>query len=269
VFVYNIFLIWQVLCVLAFGIVLGSFTTALIHRVPKRQSWWNFSARSQCPKCKSFLKIRDLIPLYSWIKSKAKCRFCGQSISVLYPSVEIGVALSCLAVYLLLGLNVHSILVIATIPFLSAAFVIDIRHMILPNQLTLIVGALALIDIGFAVLGSAWDLKTAVLHLACPRIVAGAVFFMFASILAQVTKWLTRRNSLGMGDIKFFVVVGLWLGFELLSAFAVLAGILGIVSALYTQYVIKKTSKGGLFPFGPALIMSLYILLLFQGAHLI
>lgn len=263
----------QAVCIALLGLSLGSFCTVLIHRIPKKQSWWKGQERSKCPECKTSLKISDLVPLYSWLKSKGVCQHCQASIPKIYPLIELGVATACLLAYLFLGLNTHSLIVIAAIPFLTASLIIDFRQMILPNQLTAIVGGLAVLDIILSVTNNMPDwqlasLTTSLTAHAFPQIFAAVVFILFAWILATITKFITKRAALGMGDIKFFFVVGLWLGMPYLSAFAILSGILGIISSLLWPFISKTPQKSKVFPFGPSLILSLYILLLFQTSHL-
>lgn len=64
--------------------------------------------------------------------------------------------------------------------------------------------------------------------------------------------------------MKFFAVCGFWLGFTALSPLCLLAGLVGIVFGLFWKLVLKSD----IFPFGPALILAFYAVLLLQGAGL-
>jgi len=68
-------------------LIFWSFANALVRRIHewKKISEW----RSECPKCKNQLKFWDLIPLFSWIFLKWKCRYCGVKIWIRYPLVEL------------------------------------------------------------------------------------------------------------------------------------------------------------------------------------
>ena len=88
--------------------------------------------------------------------------------------------------------------------------------------------------------------------------VAGAVVFgLFAWLLGVAVSKVLKKDALGFGDVKFFMVAGLWLGVLNLANFAILSGFLGVLFGLIWQ----KSGKGEIFPFGPALIVALFVLL--------
>src|SRR5262245_31498237 len=121
------------------GLSFGSFATALAHRVPIRKKMGG-SARSACPHCNHDLAVTDLIPVLSWVMAGGKCRYCKKSVSISYPLTELGVLLACLSVYWVRGMSVDTALIIASVPFLAALLVIDLRHMIFPYGLMMIIG---------------------------------------------------------------------------------------------------------------------------------
>lgn len=247
----------EIFTVICLGLVLGSFATALIYRVPKKLPWG--AERSACPKCKTNLGALDLIPVLSWCLSGGKCRHCSNKISPRYPLTEIVSGVLCVLVYLVFGLNIYALFLMASVPFLIALCVIDLKHMILPNQLVFIlmgIGCARLLYL-FSLDGNfqAADLLTIY--------IAGAFAFGFLPwFLGFVLTKILKKNSLGFGDVKFFIVSGLWLGINALPYFMILSGTLAIVFALGWRMVFKQE----VFPFGPALIVSFYSLLLLQGS---
>lgn len=68
-------------------LIFWSFTNALVRRIHewKKISEW----RSECPKCKNQLNFLDLIPIFSWIFLKWKCRYCKEKIWIRYFLVEL------------------------------------------------------------------------------------------------------------------------------------------------------------------------------------
>ena len=50
--------------------------------------------RSHCPHCQQTIRIRDNIPLLSWLMLKGRCRDCQAKISKRYPLVELLTALA-------------------------------------------------------------------------------------------------------------------------------------------------------------------------------
>lgn len=92
--------------VVIWGISLGSFTTCVVYRVPRGLSLWrqeNGSYRSFCPSCGHELHTRDLIPVFSWLVQKGRCRYCKAPIPVRYLLIELGVLALVVALFALLG----------------------------------------------------------------------------------------------------------------------------------------------------------------------
>ena len=248
---------------IVFGLVLGSFATALIHRVPRGLPWSHGSKsayRSACPKCSANLKPVDLIPVLSWLSLRGRCRSCGSSIGLKYLLTELGVVLACLGVYAVFGFSLVGIVIMATVPFMTALLVIDLEHKILPNQLVGIVAALGFIHLLILLMGRADTVPTLIEYIGGAVLYAGLVWLM-GVIVSRVLK----RDSLGFGDVKFFFAAGLWLGLSNLAWFCMLSGGLGIVLGLSWQTLKKER----IFPFGPALIAALYVLLLLDGSLLL
>ncbi len=87
--------------ILVTGLCLGSFASLLAYRWPRRLPW--AATRSQCPACGHVLGARDLVPLLSWLSTLGKCRYCGTSVSVRYPILEMVSACFCIGLYALIG----------------------------------------------------------------------------------------------------------------------------------------------------------------------
>ena len=69
------------------GACLGSFFLVVGKRLPINEDV--LFSRSRCDKCKKELKWYDLIPIFSYVFLKGKCRYCGEKISPLNLIVEI------------------------------------------------------------------------------------------------------------------------------------------------------------------------------------
>ncbi len=85
------------------GAVLGSFGTVLAYRIPRGESI--VIPRSHCPLCGTFLTARELVPIFSWLLYKGRCRTCAAPISCRYPLIEGITALACGFATLRLGLS--------------------------------------------------------------------------------------------------------------------------------------------------------------------
>jgi leader peptidase (prepilin peptidase)/N-methyltransferase len=78
--------IWFVAYLGLLGLVVGSFLNVVAWRLPRRQSIVRPS--SACPACSHQLSVMDLVPVFSWLFLRGRCRYCGALISVRYPLVE-------------------------------------------------------------------------------------------------------------------------------------------------------------------------------------
>ena len=267
--IFNISPILEMVIISLCGLVFGSFASALTYRVPRDIPWatsgkakgqGNHGLRSACPACKTPLSAKDLLPILSWLCSRGKCRHCAKAVSFLYPLCECLTLAACLGIYAVYGITWLSIPFFLMTPFLVALMMIDWEHMILPNQLVTIIFALGSVVLAMKLMHAGFSEDIALTHL------GGALLFgLFAWILSLIMKKILRKEALGMGDVKFFAVSGLWLGTAALGNFCIIAGAIGTILGLIWQ----KTTGKPAFPFGPALILSFYIVLLLQGSHFI
>ncbi len=125
--------------VFIFGLIYGSFLNVVIYRLKNKKS---ILGRSYCPYCKKTLKVIDLIPIFSYLSTLGKCRYCKKPISIQYPLVEfltgilfliifwhfsnLQVSLSYLAPLVIYYSFIASILIII--------FTYDARNFIIPDK---------------------------------------------------------------------------------------------------------------------------------------
>lgn len=258
----------EIITVLLLGLIFGSFASALIYRIPRGYSWitdnkktknTKHGMRSACTTCGHTLGPRDLIPMVSWLSSKGHCRHCGEKISPVYPIAEGLTALACLGVYAAFGFSLGGLIVAIAIPFLIALIIIDFQYMILPNQLVFITTAIAIPYIAVKIITDGIYIEDALIWHG-----GGAILFAtFSWGLGAIMSKTLKKEALGFGDVKFFACAGLWLGMMNLAWFCLLGGLFGVVIGLLW----KRIMKDDVFPFGPALIVAFYTLLLVDGSH--
>lgn len=112
----------------AMGVVLGSFYTLAVYRIPLKQDITH--TRSYCPKCNHRLNFWDLIPVLSYIFLGGKCRYCKDKIRPRYIIIETlsGIIFLLFAVCLNIDLLNIEYAKIATlifgIMFLSTVFIV-------------------------------------------------------------------------------------------------------------------------------------------------
>ena len=97
------------------GIVFGSFYTLAVYRIPKGQDITH--TRSYCPKCNHKLSFLDLIPVFSYIFLRGKCRYCKEKIRPRYFIIELISGISFVAIAYLMNLNIESITITKIIDF--------------------------------------------------------------------------------------------------------------------------------------------------------
>ena len=255
------------------GLVLGSFASALIWRIPRNLPWFIEKdettdkpvvfSRSACPHCNKELKAIDLIPFFSWVFLGGKCRYCKEKIAIDYPLAELLSVLMCLGIYHVWGFTGQGFILCAAVPFLVAMIFIDFRHMILPDTLNIILGSVAVAFIAYQSItfGAAYGYDSILRN----KLLGLIGFPMVALLTGAIMTKILKKDSMGFGDVKFFAAAGLWLGILYLPFFLICSGLLGVCIGV----VYKLTKKGERFPFGPALIAALYIGVLLQGLEII
>jgi prepilin signal peptidase PulO-like enzyme (type II secretory pathway) len=92
---------FRLLAGLVVGLALGSFTTMLAYRIPRRISIVN--PPSHCPHCRTPLKPRDLVPVFSWLIERGKCRHCQKPIPFRYLMVELVTMVLSVAAFIAIG----------------------------------------------------------------------------------------------------------------------------------------------------------------------
>lgn len=106
------------------GIFFGSFSTLAIYRIPLKKNITH--ERSFCPSCGHKLNALDLIPLFSYIFLRGKCRYCGKKIGIRYFLIELFFGIVSLLIFFVL-FRVRGILdYIVLIEFLGCMIVFEI-----------------------------------------------------------------------------------------------------------------------------------------------
>lgn len=260
---------------LILGLCLGSFVNALVWRIheqskPKKKraapdgELSIATGRSMCPSCKYTLRPVDLIPVFSWLILKGKCRNCHEPIGVQYPVVELLTALLFAVSYGLWPLGfettglVQFVAWLLTLTAFMALSVYDLRWMVLPNRIVFPLGWLwvGVVLVVATIDSSTSHLVGAVLGALC----GGGIFWVLYQVSDE--KWI------GGGDVKLGFVLGLIVASPLKALLIIfLASYIGTLIAL-SGMLTKKRSINRKIPFGPSLMIATIIIFL-TGAQLI
>jgi leader peptidase (prepilin peptidase)/N-methyltransferase len=232
-----------------YGIIFGSFFNVVGLRVPKKESI--VSPPSHCTTCDRKLGFLDLVPVFSYIFLKGKCRKCGSKISPIYPFMEFVTGILFALSFYMVGFSGELVVAILFMSLLVIITVSDIAYMLIPNKVLL---PFALVLAGlrlFVPLEPWWD-----------SFLGAAVGFGVLYLIAVVSK-----GGMGGGDIKLFFVIGLVLGTAntLLTLF--LAALIGTIIGII---LLKKTGKGRKtpIPFGPSIAVAA-VIAYFWGADFV
>lgn len=227
------------------GAAMGSFISLISYRMARDEPW--VAVRSKCPVCGTALGWKDLFPIVSYVLSTGKCRHCGTAVSWRYPLTEIITALAFVWTYYTFSATAEGIIIALLIVCIITLIITDLEHYMIPDEIQIASGALA---IAYAIV-----MERDLPHLLLSGLAGGA----FGLIMLYGFLWIKGRHGLGMGDVKFFVVAGLWLGMEAFLPFLFYSGVLGIVSAM----IWRLLGKGEHFPFGPAIAISMLLCILY------
>jgi leader peptidase (prepilin peptidase) / N-methyltransferase len=219
------------------GLLVGSFTTVVAHRVPRGESI--VGPRSRCPACGAQIAAYDNVPVFSWLLLRGRARCCGASISPRYPLTELTLGLLYAATVLVLWDDPGEVaLGLVFVTVLMAVTLTDLERRIVPNKILLVGSVLAVAIAAVADPGSLAERAIA-------AAAAGGLLFLAA---------LAYPRGMGLGDVKLAATMGLFLGRNV--APAILVGLLA--GALVGLAMIARegaAARKRAIPFAPFLAL--------------
>lgn len=220
------------------GLVMGSFCNAWAWRVVHGEKIQR--GRSHCPRCGHTLAAKDLVPLFSWLFLKGRCRYCGEPISRRYPLAELISGLYYVSVVLTYGLSLDALRLVLAGSVVLIMSLVDIDIMELPDGFMIAAAALSLIRLT----GENGTLRNMVL---------GLIPAFCLLIISLIMDRVLKKDSMGGGDIKLLAVFGLHLGPVPCVLLLIAACVIGLVCA---KFLGKE--KDAPFPFGPSLALAFW-----------
>jgi leader peptidase (prepilin peptidase)/N-methyltransferase len=267
--------------IIIFGLVIGSFLNVVILRHEKEEG---LNGRSYCPLCRKILCWYELVPFFSYIAQRGRCRGCGAHISVQYPLVEVltGV-LFAIVLYvshqsipafsisniqypisnltylkIILDLVIWSVLIVI--------MVYDLRTKLIPNRFSYSFAVLALASSSLTVYTSFF--QTGNLQPLISTLLAGPLLFLPFYLLW----WYSDGKWIGLGDGKLALGIGWYLGLSHGATAIMLAFWIGAAVSLtligYQKILARfsnlqpgasNLSLSSEVPFGPFLILGTLI----------
>ena len=194
--------------------------------------------RSYCDYCGKQLSWYENVPVVSWVFQRGVTKCCGKKLPIQYPLLEISTGVAFLIFNLkFLIFNQFSIIQfligLIIISLLIFSFVFDLKYMVLPDKTNLALVIIALIFYRNNIL-----------------IGVGTTLFFF--ILNRIK--IRGGEAMGMGDVKYSLFMGLFLGWPNILVAIYFAFIVGAVVSIFllSFKIVKKEMP---IPFGPFLIV--------------
>lgn len=228
--------IFKYILVFLYGIVIGSFLNVCIYRIPKEEDI--VKERSHCMTCGHTLRWYELIPVFSYLLQRGRCRSCGTKLSIQYPLMEaINGVLYVIIIYRV-GITPYGILLCLLCSVLLVLSVIDFRTYYIPIGINICVLIIGLVYTCF-------DYKNVSNHLWGMIGVSGFLLVLYL---------LTKKRGIGDGDIKLMIGAGAFLGVWPSILALWIACLLG---AVIHSIRMKVSKVGHQLAFGPYLAIGI------------
>lgn len=268
---------YAVVLALVLGAVFGSFLNCMAWRMVHHESV--LKGRSHCAVCGHPLKAADLVPVFSYLFLKGKCRYCGEKISPRYMLAELVSAGLWTACLMRFGLGWELVRVIPLVCVLFVLSLVDLESYRIPNSLIAAALVIYAVTFPFIELGLPGSLAgaagtDALQGMAGEAAVSGAAGLGALAgqallhslggglaigggllVLSVIFDKVTGKEGLGGGDVKLFFVAGIYLG--------ALGGLLCVMVSCVLGLLFAAAGKKKKIPFGPAISAALLLTLFF------
>lgn len=233
--------------VFLYGITIGSFLNVLIYRLPKKENI--VTTRSHCMSCGNQLKWYDLVPLFSYLVLRGKCRKCKARISVQYPLIEGLNGMLYILIFAVYGISIETLLYCLLSGALLALSVIDLRTYEIPVGFQYFILVLGIVRV-------ATDFKNWLFYV---------IGFFAVSVFLYLIVLISKGAAMGGGDVKLMAVCGLLIGWKLILLSLAVGCILGSVIHLLRM---KFSGQDHVLAMGPYLSLGVMISVLWGNRFL-
>ena len=269
-----------------FGAFTGSFLNLISDRLPAGRKV--IFGRSICDFCKKKLKVKNLIPIFSFLFQKGRCSFCQKKLSFYYPlsefltgiafmlaghlsrfSYEINPDNTFLLFYYIIVFSFFMVMILTDMKF---CLILD--SVIIPAIIFVFLSSVSFrfLDLSeiytnlkndsFRVYLLRTDFFTSRVIMSLKSfgyVIAGAILI---ALFFQFLIFITKGRGMGDADVKLGSLIGLVNGFPMAFMAVFMGYILGAVYSVFLMLMKKKTMKDAI-PFGPFLILGSVLVLLF------
>lgn len=240
-FITGYILIITVIC----GAVFGSFINCMAWRIVHKENV--LKGRSHCTFCGHTLCMSDMIPVFSFIFRKGRCKYCNEKVSIRYMLTELFLALVFVSFVLKYDISILTLRYLILSCILLGLSLVDFDCYEIPDGFILSGILWWLITIPFINEPIIKQLKTGLLG---GFAIGGGILF-FSLLMDR----LLKKESMGGGDIKLFFMLGLYMGFSL--------SLLNLILSCFIGIILVALLRKNKIPFGPAIGLAAWITLLF------
>lgn len=248
----SIFLIFS----FVLGTVIGSFLNVVAFRY---NTGMTLNGRSKCFSCGHGLHWHELIPVFSFFFQKGKCKKCKSKISWQYPLVEVTAGIIFLMIFFYfppvsLQASIDTIFYLFITCLLLVITVYDIKHKIIPDPLVYTFAIVAFVKLFISPEFSFVIPETMTM-------LAGPILALPFALM-----WLISKGAwMGFGDAKLVLGIGFVLGLMPGLSAIILAFWIGAIASVLWMYIVMRKFKSHYeIPFGPYLILGMYLVLFFE-----
>ncbi len=262
------------------GGVIGSFCNVLADRIPAGKSIWQ--PPSHCDGCGRRLTPMEMVPVFSYLVLRGRCRTCGQRVPKRVLWVELITAGLFALIWFQVGpqtwlelgplmIPVEPLATMAITTVLVALFITDMEQQLLPSSiiytglgLAVILALLRYAAGGFRishygliavlwpqlVVEHGWSFLTLdLISQPAGMIIGFALFWLI---------WRISRGGMGYGDVRLAALCGLVLGAPGIIAASMASFVLGGLAAVVVL-VSRRGNMKTAIPFGPFLILTSFV----------
>ena len=224
--------------------IVGSFAGVVVDRTARGENFT--TGRSHCEACRHDLQPYDLVPVFSWLALRGRCRYCHAEIRLSHLLIELAAISIAFSAFLF-----------STGPALWAGCLlgwtllvmglIDLKTLRLPDF-----GNYLLIAGGMAVT------YTLAADAAIDHAIGAVSGFLTLFLVSWLYRQIRGRDGLGLGDAKLLAAGGAWLGWQALPGILAIAGIAGLIVAIVAQNG-HAFDRYRVVAFGPYLALAIWI----------
>lgn len=227
------------------GTLVGSFVSNWVYRSLKEESVAR--GRSKCEHCKENLKPINLVPIFSYLKQRGRCSFCGEDIRREIFYSEVLMATVFLTAYILLGPSANYILFIIVFPLVYTMALTDLKAYIVFDKHLSLLAIISIFTLIFKYIYLNFNPYLGLVQL----------------VLMALGLFISRMEKPPMGEGDLIAIACLLSFYDLRGAFYFIAFTFW-TGATYGLYRLYKRDFSGKVPLMPFICLGIFINLLFR-----